>query len=819
MKQRTMKRLGLFLCSCVMATTAAFAAGSLNANEVNANAQAVTPKGTAVGTLGADGLYSTTMKQIAPVGGVAASVQNVYFEGFSEGTFFLTEFTGKNAPNFAIHASKAYDAWNAETGVGTLMLQTYESGGEYFGDVMRVSPQFDTEHTLNNRWETDLITRNPTGKGPGMDYLADDETYVMIVGKYGILSTVTETWEYYLFSLADDGETLTWVTHESYGLTPMTGAIAGSTAVIYPSIGADTNKQISFKYATPAMSVASVAEGLSDSVAYKESLLSLLDNGLTHTSLSRTTTTVDGTSVKASDVDFIELDMAQGNTTYILMDFLGGNAPNVAFNAKQGYSTWNGEKADNAGVIVAPSAIDKTASQGYMFGGFDKTNSKKLSPVSGTPGYNSNNRIYLNHLQNQAGSASSGVCEERYIMILGLTVNESGNETLDVKIYYEYNGTLSPYMVTTFSADYTSTKNSKLVLYGNTYIGNAAIYDPSEVCFRYSQPADSIENLIKGLSNKYEYKKLLADTFDIALSTGSVTVKSEAGETISSTEVNETYTLPTSQTTGFIGYEVGGKLYAAGDVITVNSDVVATEVTLDFAMTAGARVRAKEGDGHYGGLRFETTVSAAKMETWADEIALYGVVIPTDAIDGEFDINEAGSKKVALTNFKAGEKNTYYITLTDVYYYNYNRAFSARAYAEVTYADGDKVQFATAYTEKDNSRSVYEVAKAALADTGYGYTTEQIDFIKKYVNYVVDLTVDGNGNLVLLDNATTTYEVAKSGEGYVVTVKNVPAHLANAGYVPVSVWEFDEEVGGLVCTTKIVAATLTNGNLVSENFS
>ncbi len=815
MKQRTMKRLGLFLCSCVMATTAAFAAGSLNANEVNASADAVTPKGTAVGTLGADGLYATTMTQIAPVGGVAASVQNVYFEGFSEGTFFLTEFTGKNAPNFAIHATQAYDAWNAETFATTGLLLTQRSekeAGVYEADSLVVSSGFNTASRYSGKYETLWEEKNFAGKGPGLDNLSSDETYVMITGAYGTTSFV-RNFEYYLFTLSDEG-VLEQVNHLN---APMnTGAAAGSTAVIYPTIS-EEQEEFSFKYSMPATSVASLAEGLSESVPYKTQLLSFLDNGIEHTSLARTNATLSGTSLTASNVEYIELDMEEGNTTYIMVDFASGNIPNIAFNATKGFATWNGEAADTAGVLFAPSTLASiSVNQGAALEGFTSTKTQITQPLTTSP--QKNWRPYLGHLQSQSPWTSSVVGKQRYIMLVGFTFSETGNETVDLKIYSVNDNTLYDYLETSKTFDYATVKNDKLVLYGNMQVSNAAIYDPSEVCFRYSQPADSIENVIKELGNEYEYKKLLADKFGVQLSTGSVTVKSEAGETISSTEVNETYTLPTSETTGFIGYEVDGKLYAAGDVITVGSDVTATEVTLDFAMTAGARVRAKEGDGHYGGLRFETTVTAAKMNTWADEIALYGVVIPTDAIDGEFEIDEAGSKSVELTNFKEGEtKNTYYITLTDVYYYNYNRAFSARAYAEVTYADGDKAQFATAYTAQDNSRSVNEVAKAALADTEYGYTTDQIDFIKNYVNYVVDLTVDGSGNLVLLDNATTTYEVAKSGEDYVVTVKSVPTHLANVGYIPVSIWETVE--GKLVLTTKIVAATLTNGNLVSENFS
>ena len=53
---------------------------------------------------------------------------------------------------------------------------------------------------------------------------------------------------------------------------------------------------------------------------------------------------------------------------------------------------------------------------------------------------------------------------------------------------------------------------------------------------------------------------------------------------------------------------------------------------------------------------------------------------------------------------------------------------------------------------------------------------------------------------------------------YTVTVKNAPARIANAGYIPVTVWE--ETEGQLVkVRTVTVAATLVDGDLVSESFS
>jgi hypothetical protein len=106
------------------------------------------------------------------------------------------------------------------------------------------------------------------------------------------------------------------------------------------------------------------------------------------------------------------------------------------------------------------------------------------------------------------------------------------------------------------------------------------------------------------------------------------------------------------------------------------------------------------------------------------------------------------------------------------------------------------------------------VAQAALADTEYEYSAEEIEFIEKYVDYTVDLTTDASGDLTLLNADTTTYQAVKQNDGmYIITVKAVPAHIASADYIPVTVWE---TVGGeLVANRYVARATLTNGDLVA----
>ena len=95
-------------------------------------------------------------------------------------------------------------------------------------------------------------------------------------------------------------------------------------------------------------------------------------------------------------------------------------------------------------------------------------------------------------------------------------------------------------------------------------------------------------------------------------------------------------------------------------------------------------------------MRFKVTADAQVLEKYS--VALKGQVIPTDLIDGTYDVGETNSKSVDLTKFATENGiNTYSITITEILYTNYNRAFSALAYATVTYADGDVLNIAADY--------------------------------------------------------------------------------------------------------------------------
>ena len=121
-----------------------------------------------------------------------------------------------------------------------------------------------------------------------------------------------------------------------------------------------------------------------------------------------------------------------------------------------------------------------------------------------------------------------------------------------------------------------------------------------------------------------------------------------------------------------------------------------------------------------------------------------GLIIPTDLIEGEFDIQESQAREIVLENMVAKDDGyTYgYITLTNIKYQNYNRAYSAKAHCDITYADGRIVAYETAYSEELNSRSIYQVAVAAWNKNDSRDST----VLREYLNNTVNIAAMENGD-------------------------------------------------------------------------
>ena len=297
----------------------------------------------------------------------------------------------------------------------------------------------------------------------------------------------------------------------------------------------------------------------------------------------------------------------------------------------------------------------------------------------------------------------------------------------------------------------------------------------------------------------------------------SVTINDRNGNQVSK-EVSEnaSYTLPSYSESGVIGYDVDGALYKAGDTIAVSEDIVIEEVWLNFVMVDGAKVRLSSAGDYYGGLRFVINADSAAMEKYAEKIQIFGMIAPTDTLDGAFDGVGERVNVIELTEYSTKDGvNVYNITLTNVLYTNYNRAFSARGYLVIAYASGTQTVY-TDYSVEKNSRSVYEVACKATADDTV--TQDAKDVLANYLSYTVNLVKDGDTYTVATtqDNlpveATRKYTV----ENGVVTLTNIPARLieklTEKAYVPVTVYEGNTSYRILVAVT--LDGTTASGSLV-----
>ena len=318
----------------------------------------------------------------------------------------------------------------------------------------------------------------------------------------------------------------------------------------------------------------------------------------------------------------------------------------------------------------------------------------------------------------------------------------------------------------------------------------------------------TITATMKGKFNEATVTKVVDYTQDV---THTVTVQDANGTVIDTKAIveGETYQFPTTGVSDLIGWSYADGLYPLGYEIVVDTDVTIQAVCLDVDVVDGASVRISNANGYYGGMRFTVKVNTAQAAALGNQVSVHGLLIPTDLIEGDFDINEAGVQDKVLENgVEANGITTYYITLTEIRYHNFNRMYSARAYASVTYANGDVASFATEYTEKNNARSPYAVAVKAHNDTQeYSkYDKAQKDILDSYIQFTVQL----NENYEVLDdvvmaNYTVSKETAETTT-LSITFTNIPDDFKAYNKLPVSIWKNGQEA-------RMVCECTWNGNV------
>ncbi len=221
-----------------------------------------------------------------------------------------------------------------------------------------------------------------------------------------------------------------------------------------------------------------------------------------------------------------------------------------------------------------------------------------------------------------------------------------------------------------------------------------------------------------------------------------------------------------------VGYMVGNELHDIAELsaLTVSSSETYNIVYAHFWMTDGAYVRVASPTG----IRFKGWLKGNNhnVDETVNIVSEFGMLIaPTDYIENkEFTVEDAAPGKLkvvqATYSLKDGDNDTYFfVTVTDIQAKNLARSFSARPYVKVEYYDGTEAYFYGAYSEVNNSRSAYDLAKTAYNNGGT--SAEEKTFLQaNYIDKVIEINELGEK---ACDSASYTISsVSFSGGGDII---------------------------------------------------
>ncbi len=723
------------------------------------------------------------------------SAQFLEFDmGESGNTWFMTEWTGKNAPNYAVRAVKGLSTWDGiyqewisapivdkggtYTEQGMMITNSQGFGAASMG-IYRASSGMNTGYGRKEIQATDSESKRTLG----MRYYNPGVTYVQIVG-YEINATTASSADISVYLFKADGETLSLVSSTTVTATHSANVLAGKKAVIYGNIqcmevdgmdstalsAANNPDSVTFKYATPANSLEKLLKNVNDKYEYKSQIIEELK--LANVEYEEKDTTKLVNSATWHRVDAIEGQSSNsfayaaydgfGGETWFMTQFTGANAPNFAVRAEKAYSPWNEESASKsdvkAGVLIAASSELAWADKGV----FNGTNTNYSSTAEGAVGdkrgsFGSYGLYQYNNNKNK-----------EYIQIIGYVPTSNSAATFYEYVYEVANGAITEVSNVNKSINGLKGAGSTAVIYPNIGVTpKGTAQGPESITFTYQAPANSLDNLIKGLSYKYAYKDDLATALEKSATSYTVTYEDMEGNVLVS-ETASLVKLPGSTLTDFVGWynKADSKLYKAGEIVALTANTTFVEVAAGISLADGAAVRLKNDIVGNGGLRFEVVFSKAAYDLLGN-VTLKGAVIPTDLLEGELTLGNSTAGFVNLNKMveKDGAYHAY-ITLTDIKLENFQREFSARAFFIVTYADGSNGTVATAYDVEKNSRSIYEVAVKAYNSGKYGENA----VLKYYLDNTVNVAIEVNEGVATVTTAHAYDGLAESfARGYAVS--------------------------------------------------
>lgn len=729
----------------------------------------------------------TLNKVVADADGKTAEgfvVQYKEFEmGESGNTWFMTEFTGKNAPNYAVRAVKGYSSWDGEytgsvAGYGTITKQGIMITNSNMFSQVGIGVFRGTMYMDESNGERGcMLANNDKGAGLlGMRYYNANTRYIQIIG-YELGSGNAALMSTYLFSVDAEGAVALLAKVEQQSMDAATHVLGGTKAVIYGNVqvlahaGADETTlsaannpdSVTFQYATPANSLVNLLKGVTDHYEYKDDIVTALNvtedvshkveapktekTALTSSATLNKIQATNGVTKEGTTNKFVSFDMGtNGSNAWVITQFTGKNAPNYAINAaKPGLAEWKNETGNNATAennIAGTLVTNSSEYNAEFLQSFASSNTASGKAKANNP---SSQGVQSGSQKPGLACLTDGV---EYIQIVGFEAVPNSNTRQSYITYYMFKveggratltGAYTPKADGTVNGGQWTLNpyGRHFVFYGNIHC-SALANNPDGVTFSYEAPQTTLEGLVKSLDNSYAYKDDIATAVGVTLDpvqkeTYTATYEDMDGNTLKTLTEVEAVKLPGSTLADFAGWynKADGKLYKSGETIALTANTTFVEVATGVDLADGAAVRLVKDAAGVGGLRFEASFSKAAYDLLGANMKVEGGVIPTDLLNGEFALDNEDARYVELTKtvLKGGEYHAY-ITLMNIKLENFQRAFSARVFVTVTYADGTKATVASEYNAEYHSRSIYQVAVKAYNSGNYG----ENEVLKYYID-------------------------------------------------------------------------------------